>query len=49
MGEQGGGTVQVKVAFSAFRDGEVLQYLGLECGAEPFGLVPTAYADFAYE
>lgn len=38
MGEQGGGTMQVKVAFSAFRDGEVLQYLGLECGAEPFGL-----------
>ena len=41
VGEQDGGTVQMEAAFSAFRDGQVLQDLGLQRGAETFGLLDT--------
>ena len=39
MREQSGGTVQVEATFSAFRDGQVLQDLGLQRSAESFGLL----------
>jgi hypothetical protein len=37
--EQSGGTVQVKAAFSAFHDGQVLQDLGLQRGAKSLALL----------
>jgi hypothetical protein len=37
--EQGGGTVQVKATLSAFRDGQVLQDLGLQRRAQSFGVL----------
>src|SRR6478609_7776713 len=41
VGEQDGGTVQMEAAFSAFRDGQALQDLGLQRGTEAFGLLDT--------
>jgi hypothetical protein len=37
--QQGGSTVQVEATFSAFRDGQVLQDLGLQRGAKSLGLL----------
>ena len=37
--EESGRTVQVKAIFSAFRDGQVLQDLGLQRSAKSFGLL----------
>jgi len=37
--EEGGGTVQVKAAFSAFHSGQVLQDLGLQRGAQSLALL----------
>src|SRR3954453_773162 len=41
VGEQEGGTVQMEAAISAFRDGQVLQDLGLQRSAEALGLLDT--------